>query len=387
MLRLRNHWLIHLSAWLLFAFLPLTIISHELDPGVMSSICTSLPFWIFISIYLAVYYGNTFLLIPRLFFTKRYVAYFSTFAICFFLFFYTKPFENLLFRQITDNYTQERDSPGAPAHEPPGSGKPAYQMKAREPYLHNKPPHIAPPQRMDRANQPAIDFVSLVLFLVVWAIAMAVKISEQWRWSEKRMMVSETEKAKAELSFLKAQINPHFLFNTLNNIYSLAVVKSDHTADGILKLSQLLRYITEEASADFVPLVHEIQCLENYIDLQRLRLNTKTTVNFDMEGSAENQLIAPLILITFIENAFKYGVSNRYENLIEIKIRASGHSIEFSCRNKITETTAETDREGVGILNTEKRLKYLYADRYDLEIRKENGLFEVDLKLQSMELK
>lgn len=385
MLRLRNHWLIHLFAWLLFAIFPVTIISRELDPAVMDSMSTSLPFWIFMLVYLTVYYGNTLLLIPKLFFTKKYTAYFSIFVISFLLFFYFKPFENLLFQRFQPD--SEKHHPERNRHEafapnpPPGS---AHEMSTREVFPDREPAHRPPPpERMGRGDLPAVDYVSLILFLIVWVIAMAVKVSAQWRISEQKMMVSETEKAKAELSFLKAQINPHFLFNTLNNIYSLAVAKSDHTAESILKLSQLLRYITEEASADFVPLHREIRCLENYIALQRLRLNTKSKVHFGVEGSADNQPIAPLIFINFVENAFKYGISNRYENSIEIKILAKARSIEFSCRNQIFESTPETEREGVGIANTEKRLQLLYPDQHQLEIRNENGFFEVILKLNS----
>ncbi|REA55259.1 hypothetical protein DSL64_28255 [Dyadobacter luteus] len=387
--RLRNHWLIHLSAWLLFAIFPVTIISRELDTAVMSSIFTSLPFWIFMSIYLAVYYGNTFFLIPRLFFVKKYTAYLSIFVVSFLLFFYFKPFENLLFQRFqpdSEKHHAPEDRPEAFAPKPPPGS--ASEMATHRPFPGDDPSHRPPPLKgAGRSDLPAVDYVSLILFLIVWAVAMAVKISAQWRLSEQKMIISETEKAKAELSFLKAQINPHFLFNTLNNIYSLAVAKSDHTADGILKLSQLLRYITEEASVDFVPLHHEIRCLENYIDLQRLRLNSKSKVHFEIEGSTENQLIAPLIFINFVENAFKYGISNRYENSIEIKIRAKGRSIEFSCRNQIFETTPETDREGVGIANTEKRLQLLYPGQHQLDIRNENSFFEVVLKLNSDQLK
>ncbi|HEV7381494.1 MAG TPA: histidine kinase [Dyadobacter sp.] len=380
MLILRNHWFIHLSAWLLFAIFPITIISRELDPGVMRSMFTSVPFWVFMLIYLTVYYGNTLLLIPRLFFTKKYTIYSGVFVVTFLLFFYFKPFENLLFQRFQPDSERHRPELHHPEtfspERPPNS---AYETSPRDGFTNHEPAHRRPPA--PGIDLPAVDYISLVLFLIVWAIAMAVKLSAQWRLSEQKMMISETEKAKAELSFLKAQINPHFLFNTLNNIYSLAIVKSDHTAESILKLSQLLRYITEEASADFVPLQDEIRCLENYIDLQRLRLNAKSKVDFEVQGSAENQLIAPLIFISFVENAFKYGISNRYENLIEIKILATGHAIAFSCRNQIFETMPETDREGVGIANSEKRLQLLYPDRYNLEIRNDNRFFEVVLQL------
>lgn len=221
------------------------------------------------------------------------------------------------------------------------------------------------------------------MFVVVWAVALATRISEQWRLSEKRVILSEADKAQAELSFFKAQINPHFLFNTLNNIYSLAISNSEHTAPSILKLSKMMRYITEEATENFVPLEDEIICLENYVDLQRLRLNAKTKVDFNVKGSFVNKKIAPLILMTFVENAFKYGVSNRYENLIEINVDVTEKTILFFCKNTIFQTNVQNERKGIGIANTQKRLDFLYPNRYEFKINQQEKIFEVNLELQT----
>ena len=215
---------------------------------------------------------------------------------------------------------------------------------------------------------------------------MAAKISQQWRMTEKRAILSEAQKAQAELSFFKAQINPHFLFNTLNNIYALAVNRSENTAPSVMKLSQMMRYIAEEATENFVALADEIDCLENYIDLQKLRLNAKTSVLFEVNNANPQTEIAPLILMTFVENAFKYGISNHYPSQIQIRIDNAADEILFFCKNKIFDSNKEPDRVGVGIDNTKKRLDLLYAENYNLKIDKDEEMFSVNLKLKSNEM-
>jgi two-component system LytT family sensor kinase len=374
MFRQKNPWILHVTGWLLFIILPLTITSREPDAYLIASLLRSGWFWMFFLIYLIVFYGNIFVLIPNLFFRGKYLAYIGLFLSGILFVFYFQPFENLIFKRFHQSEFQNFESDDDQRPKPP----PPFETAPRE--LRKRPPHAERPERDD---SPAVDFVSLILFIFVWAVAMATKISEQWRLSEKRVILSEADKAQAELAFFKAQINPHFLFNTLNNLYSLAITKSDHTAPGILKLSQLMRYITEEATADFVALEDEIKCLENYIDLQKLRLNVKTTVSFLVEGKISSQRIAPLVFMTFVENAFKYGISNRFENLIEIKVRVGESQIFFSCKNQIFDRSQETEREGIGIANTRKRLDFLYPDRYDLKITDIDNVFEVGLNLIS----
>jgi LytS/YehU family sensor histidine kinase len=211
---------------------------------------------------------------------------------------------------------------------------------------------------------------------------MAIRISREWRQSERRAILSEAEKAHAELSFFKAQINPHFLFNTLNNIYALAVSSSVHTAPSILKLSQMMRYITEEATENYVPLADELACLENYVELQKLRLNAKTSLDFEVNGHPEGIEVAPLILMTFVENAFKYGVSNHRDSVIRIHVEIVGRDILFFCQNRIIERRGDAERTGVGILNTQKRLDLLYTGLYNLDIQNGGEIFTVNLKLK-----
>jgi LytS/YehU family sensor histidine kinase len=206
---------------------------------------------------------------------------------------------------------------------------------------------------------------------------------QEWQMTEQRAIRAEADKATAELSFLKAQINPHFLFNTLNNIYTLAVMKDDNAPDSILKLSNIMRYVTDDAMADFVTLQSEIDCINDYIELQRLRLGEKTKVNFDVSGDIENKKIPPLILMTFVENVFKYGISKHHKSDIIIKLKGDYNGISFFCQNSIFPEKDEKRRVGIGLKNTQQRLAHVYPGKHVLDINTDNKLYTVKLMLQT----
>ncbi len=251
-----------------------------------------------------------------------------------------------------------------------------------------KPPPFPNSHRMprfdhgpERPGRHRIDIISIILFLMTLSLSAALRITRQWRITEKRAAQAEADKANAELSFLKAQINPHFLFNTLNNIYSLAVTKNEQTPTAIMQLSQMMRYLTDEVRQDFVPLTSEVTCISNYIDLQRLRLNDKTVIDFLVRGSLEGKVIPPLVLMTFVENVFQYGISSHEASPVTIHLTIQKDSIVFFCQNKIY-NTKESDRKSVGIENTKKRLAYLYPYKHLLSITTKDKLYTVHLTLQ-----
>ena len=227
------------------------------------------------------------------------------------------------------------------------------------------------------------DVISFFIFLMIIALSSAMRIMQQWQMTEQRATQAEADKVSAELSFLKAQINPHFLFNTLNNIYTLAVMKDDNAPDSILKLSNIMRYVTNDATQDFVPLVHEIDCINDYIELQRLRLGEKTQLELEISGAIEDKKIPPLILMTFIENVFKYGVSKHHQSAIVIKLKGDDTGISFFCQNRIFPEKEEKRREGIGLRNTQKRLAHLYPGKYILDINTDNHLYTVKLILHT----
>lgn len=201
-------------------------------------------------------------------------------------------------------------------------------------------------------------------FVVVSAL---LKFAIDWFGSERIQRDLVSEKRDMELQFLKSQLNPHFLFNSLNNIYSLAYQKSDKTADAILKLSEIMRYMIYESNDSWVALSKEIDYVQSYIELQKLRFKDGAAVELTLNGEIDNQQVVPLILISFVENAFKHGVANDPNDPIRINIIANQKILHFSVTNKKNQYNKDV-MGGVGLNNVERRLQLLYPERYKLNI-------------------
>jgi LytS/YehU family sensor histidine kinase len=195
---------------------------------------------------------------------------------------------------------------------------------------------------------------------------------------EKRAL--ENASLQAENNLLKSQINPHFLFNTLNSIYALAYQKSDNAEKSILKLSEILRYMIYETSSEKIELEKDIYYLSSYIDLQRLRLPDKVKINYQVEGSLQGCFVAPLLLITFIENAFKHGISYTHPSTINIIIKVFDKTLTLLVSNPIVSSN-KFDQGGMGLKNAQRRLELLYPGHYDLDIVNDKSLYVVNLKI------
>lgn len=194
-----------------------------------------------------------------------------------------------------------------------------------------------------------------------------IKFTIDWLSNERIQRNLESERKDMELQFLKSQLNPHFLFNSLNNIYSLAYQKSDKTADAILKLSEIMRYMIYESNDSWVSLEKEVDYVNSYVELQKLRFKDGAAVEITVSGEIGGQKIVPLILISFVENAFKHGVANDASDPIKINIIANQKILHFSVINK--KNLANKDAiGGVGLNNVERRLELLYPERYKLNV-------------------
>ncbi|NOY94947.1 MAG: hypothetical protein GXO81_00970 [Chlorobi bacterium] len=199
----------------------------------------------------------------------------------------------------------------------------------------------------------------------------------------------EHQKLEAELKTLKGQINPHFLFNSLNNIYSLALTKSDRVPDLILRLSGLMRHILYDARENFISLGKELEFVDNFISLQKIRITEKANITYEIVGEVPKKMIAPLLFEPFIDNAFKHGLKNPGSNItISIKFEfPSPELLIFTLENSYCEPgSEETSYRGIGLDNVKKRLKHLYKeDEYSLNISKKGGIFTVALQLKLKE--
>jgi LytS/YehU family sensor histidine kinase len=197
-----------------------------------------------------------------------------------------------------------------------------------------------------------------------------------------RLKTYHQDKLNAELAYLKAQINPHFLFNTLNSIYSLAIEKSNHTPTAIVKLSSMMRYVISEAAGRFVPLEKEMIYINSYIELQKLRLDNTAIVNYSFTGNTENKEIAPLVVLPFIENAFKHGVNPEATSQIDIQFSVSEENLYMHVFNlKVPHINNPEHRTGFGLENSKKQLKLIYPNKHTLTIEDKEHSFSVTLKI------
>lgn len=223
-------------------------------------------------------------------------------------------------------------------------------------------------------------FLSLMgVIILAVTFGSAIKISRD-------SFIRRQEAKNAELKLLKAQLNPHFLFNTLNNLYGLSVVKSDKLPGLMLQLSDLLRYSLYDTKETFVPLVKEIQYLENYISLEKIRLEDQTDISFTISGNIQQQMIAPMLLIVFVENAFKHlGNLMNTKSKVAIDLIIHKHSLQFTCFNSIDrqpiEESLEKGKSGIGLENAKKRLDFLYPSKHKIDITKNQENYSVELTI------
>ncbi|PWB27019.1 sensor histidine kinase [Flavobacterium sp. HTF] len=221
--------------------------------------------------------------------------------------------------------------------------------------------------------------------LYVMTFVTAIKITFDFLREQKRVTDLEKSQLETELLFLKSQISPHFFFNTLNNIYSLSVEKSNKTPKIVLKLSELMRYMLYDTRSQKQSLENEILCIQNYLDLERIRNDERLEVNMSVSGDIHDKEISPIILLTFIENAFKHGVNkNTGKVKIDISFKVKEDFLYFKISNPTPEITVHTDNfnksSGIGIENVKKRLELGYnKNDYKLSFKNKNDIFVVKL--------
>ena len=228
-------------------------------------------------------------------------------------------------------------------------------------------------------------FGGLFLFYFIYiAITSLIKLSRGWfelQATQQKLAETEKEKLSAELQSLKNQVNPHFLFNSLNSIYSLVLNQDKVAPDIILKLSQVLRYMLYEAEKDQMPLEKEISCLKDYVDLSRLRTNSK--IDFTIDGATNDRMISPLILLPLVENAIKYGGSGASAGRIDLALEVDENSLHFHSSNSIVKLDEVHAKEhsGLGLKNVKRRLQLLYPEAHHFEIDQTKDTFEVKLQI------
>jgi len=353
--------LLHLLAWGILFLVPFLV--HETNH--LSS--TGLPWrdWTRLALVSAIFYFNYFVLIPRLVYHNRFplflLANFGIAILQYSIFFWA-----IDFRPPSDGL-------------PPPPPSQTQQSTPWEPEHHPKPPHQHGPFS-------AFLFGSIFVVCMTSGMALAIRMTERYNQDMSRKQQMETEHLRSELSYLKLQLSPHFLFNTLNNIYSLVDLDQQQAQNSIHHLSKLLRYLLYETNADHVPIQGEVTFLQSYLQLMSLRLGPHVQLHTEFHISNPKAPIAPLLLLPLIENAFKHGIHAQEPSRISLRMVEAEGLLELNLEN--TDYPKETnDRtgSGLGLANLRKRLALLYADRHTYHTTQSAGIYSVQLSLQLRE--
>jgi len=210
----------------------------------------------------------------------------------------------------------------------------------------------------------------------------SLSLGKQWLLKQRDFLQAQQEKITAELQLLKAQVHPHFLFNTLNNIYSFSLDGSPKTPELILKLSSLLSYMLYDCKAEEVRLEKEVEIMKAYIDLEKERYGNKIEISWTVEGAIRDNFISPLLMLPFLENAFKHGASEQIEKpWMGVDISIENNILKFKITNSKNEYVSHSNN-GIGIGNVKKRLEFLYPGKYELKINDEGDFFAVSLMVK-----
>lgn len=343
--------LIHVLCCLIFLLVPAFTLPPEYDN--INAALLSLPYLRDMVGYLLTigfFYLSYFYLIPEFYFRKKYFLFFAFGLLGYLLNTALPNLLNFIYTDVPPHSALQHMTPGRPP--------------------------MGPPHDHDHHQRDVIAHLThnFLRFAVVFFIALLLKINEQYKKMKK-------EKIEAELAYLKTQINPHFLFNTLNTIYSLAVEQSRETADAVVKLSGMMRYVLKETTKDYIPLDVELEYIASYIDLQKNRFDDTVKLSYTVSGDPSGKRIAPLLLIPFVENTFKHGINPEADSVVNISIVVSGDELHMSVVNNIVPVQSEEPGSGIGIENTRARLAMLYPAAHKLSVTGQNGIFIVDLNL------
>jgi two-component system, LytTR family, sensor kinase len=341
--------LFHIGGWVLMYLLPPLVLQTEVR---LPSNFGDFMYWIIVIVF---FYVNYLWLIPHYLSKRKFAVYF---LFIFMMLAFTYSANEMYIRHVHKVEAAKRGEDNRNGNEPPRRKYPRFR-----------------------------GYNSALFCFAVLALGTSIRVTENWYDNEKQRKEMENQKLGAELSLLKSQINPHFFFNTLNSIYSLAIIKSDRTPEAVLKLSEIMRYIIYDTERKLVPLSKEIEYIANYIELQRLRLPEDIKVKFQTDIGEGESVIEPLLLLPFVENAFKHGVDIEKRGKISIIITLAGNELKLHVENPLIDKDVNlyNGSSGVGMSNTLKRLKLLYNDNFTFSAGPVKSNFVVNLILKLKE--
>lgn len=231
-------------------------------------------------------------------------------------------------------------------------------------------------------NLPLFQHFINLFFIVV--ITSSFKFFREYLRKQALLIKVENEQLKTELALLKSQVNPHFLFNTLNNLYGLITQNQNQQASDVtLKLADLMRYLLESSKTDLVNLNKEIQFIDDYLSLEKIRLSQKTDINFTVSGMNKELFVAPLLFIPLVENAFKHGLNTILaDSFAHFSLSVQGNELFFEAINSVEKSTENSEKSGTGLENLKKRLQLIYPQKHQLDLEQTSNQFKVILHIQ-----
>ncbi len=370
--------LIYLGLWLTLFLAPVVTMFFRASSNTELDFNWSEIFhvWRIYAVYFVIFLIHNFILAPLLIYKHKKTMYLVTttcLVAVFILFQCTHRHKHLpadrhhpmRMEERFPDFNRDRD------HRPPKELPP----KFREDKMRREHKEPLPPLMFGQA-----DLAHSIMIILMLGMNLGIKLYFKSDQDAKEMQLLEKQNLEQQLEYLKYQINPHFFMNTLNNIHALVDINPEMAKSTILELSKLMRYVLYEGAKTLVPLQKDINFLRNYINLMKLRYTDKVKIDIDIQENIPDKSIPPMLLITFVENAFKHGVSYKDNSFITIRLNCTDERLYFSCQNsKHPESTNE--QGGVGLANVKKRLELLFGDNHHLDIHDEDNTYMVNLEI------
>ncbi len=328
--------------------------------------------WRKFAVYLVLFLIHNFLLAPLLVHQHRRVLYFSIVTAVMAAF--------ITYQCVTrpDIRKDESMKHIPPPMEQPNQPPPLFDNQRPPEFDNHHPP------KLHREMPPPIlgerDIMSIVVLILMFGANLGMKLYFRSRKDQKKLLELEKKSLEHQLEYLRYQINPHFFMNTLNNIHALVDIDPAKAQETILELSKMMRFVLYEGDKQGVSLTREFEFIRTYIKLMRLRYSDKVKITIDLPTEAPDKNIPPLMLISFVENAFKHGISYQHESFIDVKVEIEQERLHFLCSNSKADKPNK-EKGGVGLTNVKQRLNLLYDNRYTLNIQDTQNIYTVELIL------
>ena len=346
--------------------------------------------WQHFGLYLLLFMIHNFLLAPLLIHQHKRLLYFGALAVIIVGFATCQYINHPRFKDRKHPMDIRGDiHMGEPGDHPfmdEGHRPPEFEGSGNMPPAPHDGRHAFKPHKNQRqAPMGERDIVAVTMLVLMFGANLGIKNYFKSRNDHKKLLALEKENLEQQLEYLKYQINPHFFMNTLNNIHALVDIAPEKAKDTILELSKMMRFVLYEGDKKGVPLSREFDFIRNYITLMKLRYTDKVSIVIDLPAEVPDKQIPPLMLITFIENAFKHGISYQHPSFIDVRVTlsdpsASASRLSFTCRNSKADKPNE-EKGGAGLKNVKQRLNLLYDNNYTLNIKDETDVYNVELTI------